>query len=259
MRKTHANGGAVVKNLRDYMGVAIGIVVLLVAAGFIGWAIGNKDDKTAAGGTTTAASSTTIDPKVASGAHTFVQFACAQCHGPQGKGGISPDVPTLTTVGPALTEAQLRQIIDHGLGVVADPKKPFMPVWGKVISDSQVNDLVAYIKAGLPEVPGTTPLEIPQGQGDVAAGAALYQRDGCINCHGPSGLGGVPNPATPDKVIPSLGADFRAEFNTDAKIIDVIASGSVLGKQPIVSMPHWGGIISEQELQQLATYIKTFN
>ena len=254
MRKPNANGGAVVKSLREYLGVTLGIVVLLIAAGFIGWAIGNSGKQTTAQSTTAA---TSIDPAVASGAHVFVQFACGQCHGPQGKGGVSPDVPTLTTIAPALTAAQLRQIINHGLGVVEDPKKPFMPVWGQVISDTQLNDIVAYIKAGFPDVPGATPVDIPTGQGDIAAGAALYQRDGCVNCHGPSGLGGVPNPATPDKSIPALGSEFRKQFNTDAKIIDVIKSGSVLGKQPIVSMPHWGGIISDQELQQLTAFIKT--
>ena len=91
------------------------------------------------------------------------------------------------------------------------------------------------------------------------AGAALYVRDGCINCHGPNGLGGVPNPQSPDKTIPPLsGADFRGEFNTDKKITDVIRSGSVIGRAPIVSMPHWGGILSPADLQALATYIKTF-
>ena len=238
------------QSLREYLGVSNGIVVLLVVAGCIGWAIGTSGKQTTAESTTAA---TSTDPAVASGAHNFVLFACGQCHGPQGKGGISPDVPALTTIGPALTAAQLRQIINHGRGVVADPQKPFMPVWGQVISDTQVNDIVAYIKAGLPAVP----VAIPTGQGDIAAGAALYQRDGCINCHGPSGLGGVPNPSSPDKSIPALGSDFRKEFNTDAKIIDVIKSGSVLGKQPIVSMPHWGGIISDQELQQLTAFIKT--
>ena len=241
------------KWLRDFTGVAVGMVALLVAAGFIGWAIGHSGSTTAGGG----GSSTSIDPHVANGAHSFVQFACAQCHGQQGQGGVSPDVPALTAVGGSLTEAELRQIIDHGQGVVADPKRPFMPVWGQVISDSQVTDIVAYIKAGFPEVPGATPINVPTGQGDVAAGAALYERYGCVNCHGPNGLGGVPNPAAPDKSIPSLGADFRSEFNTDAKIIDVIKSGSVLGKQPIVSMPHWGGVISDQALTQLTAYIKT--
>jgi mono/diheme cytochrome c family protein len=38
----------------------------------------------------------------------------------------------------------------------------------------------------------------------------------------------------------------------------VIRSGSVIGRAPIVSMPHWGGILSDADLQALATYIKTF-
>jgi mono/diheme cytochrome c family protein len=95
--------------------------------------------------------------------------------------------------------------------------------------------------------------------GEVAVeGATLYARDGCINCHGPNGLGGVPNPQSPDKAIPALsGVDFRKEFNADAKIIAVIRSGSVIGRAPIVSMPHWGGIIPKQRLQALVAYLKT--
>jgi mono/diheme cytochrome c family protein len=243
------------KALMGYLGVTVGLVVLLIVAGFIGWAIGNDNSSGGSGG---GSSSATVDPHIASGAHTFVAFACAQCHGEQGKGGVSPDVPALTTIGPSLTTAQLRQIINHGQGVVADPKKPFMPVWGQVMSDTQVGDVVAYIKAGFPAVPGATPVSVPTGQGDAVAGAALYQRYGCVNCHGPNGLGGVPNPSAPDKAIPPLsGADFRAQFNTDAKIIEFTKSGSVLGKQPIVSMPHWGGVIPDAQLTQLAAYIDT--
>ncbi len=94
-----------------------------------------------------------------------------------------------------------------------------------------VSELVAYIRAGL---------------------------DGCINCHGPNGLGGVPNPRSPDKTIPSLsGIDFRKEFNTDKKITDVIRSSSVIGRAPIVSMPHWGGILSDADLKALVAYLKT--
>jgi mono/diheme cytochrome c family protein len=103
-----------------------------------------------------------------------------------------------------------------------------------------------------------TPVPVPRDQGAPVAGAALYIRDGCVNCHGPNGLGGVPNPQSPDKAIPPLsGQDFRSEFNTDAKIIAVIRSGSVLGRPPIASMPHWGGIISNQDLEALVAYLKT--
>ena len=69
---------------------------------------------------------------------------------------------------------------------------------------------------------------------------------------------GVPNPQAPDKAIPPLsGQDFRKEFNTDAKILEFIRSGSVIGKAPITSMPHWGGIIPDWQLKALVAYLKT--
>jgi mono/diheme cytochrome c family protein len=198
------------------------------------------------------------DPHVAMGAHLFVQFACSACHGEQGKGGVSADVPALTDVGKNLTVTQLTMIINHGLGESENPQKPYMPVWGPVISQSQVNDLVEYLQAGLPKVKDATPVQVPRKQGAAVAGAALYVRYGCINCHGPSGLGGVPNPLSEDKAIPPLsGQEFRDEFNTDEKITEMIRSGSVIGKPPITSMPHWGGIIPEDDLDALVAYLKT--
>jgi mono/diheme cytochrome c family protein len=209
-------------------------------------------------GTVPNGGATSASESVAAGAHDFTQFACAQCHGDRGRGGVSPDVPALSQVGKQLSVAQLKQIIDHGLGESANPTKPYMPVWGQVISAHQVSDLVAYIHAGLPAVPAATPPPVITRQGPAVEGALLYQRYGCINCHGPNGLGGVPNPQSPDKAIPPLsGADFFEEFNTDQKIIDVIRSGSVIGRAPIVSMPHWGGIIPDQQLRALVAYIKT--
>ena len=199
-----------------------------------------------------------MNPQVAAGAHDFVQFACVQCHGDHGRGGVSPDVPALTSAAKALTPAELRSIIDHGLGESTNPTKPYMPVWGAVISKTQVSDLIAYLRAGLPAVPTAERPKIPQQQGAAVEGAALYSSYGCVNCHGPNALGGVPNPQSPDKTIPPLsGQDFRTEFNTDAKIMAVIRSGSVIGKAPIVSMPHWGGILSEAQLRALVAYLKT--
>ena len=236
------------------------VVLLLVAvAALIGFGAGHYTRAGATATTTTSAvSSAPVDPKVAAGAHAFVQFACAQCHGMNGQGGVSPAVPALTSAGNTLTIAQLTQIINHGLGESANPTKPYMPVWGAVISKRQVAELVAYIRAGLPTVSDATPVAVPSGQGAAVAGAALYVRDGCINCHGPNGLGGVPNPQSPDKTIPPLsGAVFRHEFNTDKKIENVIRSGSVIGRAPIVSMPHWGGVLPDADLAALVAYLKT--
>jgi mono/diheme cytochrome c family protein len=226
--------------------VAVALLVLAVGASAAGRLAGARS-RTAA-----------IDPQVAMGAHLFVQFACSACHGQQGVGGVSKFVPALKPIGKKLTVKSLTAIITNGLGESENPTKPYMPVWGPVISKSQVAALAAYIRAGLPKVKYTTPTPVPRDQGEAVAGLALYVRYGCVNCHGPNGLGGVPNPQSEDKSIPPLsGQDFRKEFNTDAKIADVIRSGSVIGKEPIASMPHWGGILSDRDVKALVAYLKT--
>jgi mono/diheme cytochrome c family protein len=243
--------------------IAAGIA-LAIAAGVVAYAAGHYGERTktvttqAAGPTAPSTTYPKVSPQVAAGAHTFVQFACAQCHGMQGSGGVDPAVPALKTVGQSLTVAQLTHIIDHGLGASANPKQPYMPVWGEVISKTQVSNLVAYIRAGLPSVADTQPVSVPSGQGAAVAGAALYVRYGCINCHGPNGLGRVPNPLSADKTIPPLsGGGFRHDFPNDKAIAAVIRSGSVIGRAPIVSMPHWGGILSTQQIAELTAYLKT--
>ena len=108
------------KRLRDpENAAAVFVVVALVMIGlallggvFLGRA--TKETSTAAGSTTTT-SSAPVDPKVAAGAHDFVNFACAQCHGLDGQGGVSPFVPALKNAS-KLTDAQLTHIINHGLG-----------------------------------------------------------------------------------------------------------------------------------------------
>jgi mono/diheme cytochrome c family protein len=227
--------------------------IALLGGVFLGRATKNSSSVTVSASTT---QSQPVEPKVAAGAHDFVNFACAKCHGLDGRGGVSPYVPALKNT--TLTAVELTHIINHGLGESANPTHPYMPVWGQVISARQVDDLVAYIHAGLPKVPTATPVVVPTGQGKAVQGQALYTLYGCINCHGPNGLGGVPNPQSPDKSIPPLsGAAFFKQFNTDAKIKQVIVSGSVIGKAPIVSMPHWGGIIPPARLDALVTYLKT--
>ena len=250
-------------------GAAVGIAVaaiglVIVAVALTAWFVGRDSASShttiiqRSGPATTTPNTTTVSSTVAAGAHDFVQFACAQCHGIGGVGGVSADVPSLNGLGTAFTEQQLTTIINHGLGESADPKKPYMPVWHGIVSPRQVSELVAYIRAGLPAVPGATPAVVPTDQGAAVQGSVLYVRDGCINCHGPNGLGGVPNPQSPDKTVPPLtGTDFTGEFNTPAKIAAVIRSDSVIGRAPIVSMPHWGGILPQADVNALIAYLGT--
>jgi mono/diheme cytochrome c family protein len=258
---------------RDFPWTEVLIVgaIAMLAAGFVGVSIGwsvrgngggastaaTSTAVTSTPGTSSAPPSVAVPEEVALGAHAFNQFACAQCHGDRGVGGVSPDVPALQSIASTLTVAQLTSIIEHGAGVSSNPTRPFMPIWHGVIAKPQISELVAYMKAGFPQVAGATPLPVPPDQGDAVAGQALYQRYGCINCHGPNGLGGVPNPQSPDKVVPPLvGKDFHAEFSAK-DIAQIIRTGSVLGKAPIVSMPHWGTILSDKQIAQLVAYITT--
>jgi len=182
-----------------------------------------------------------------------------KCHGERGRGGVSPAVPGLTAAGKGFSVAQLRSIIDKGLGESKNPSQPYMPVWGPVISKRQVSDLVAYLRAGLPAVTGASAPPVQTAQGAAVQGAGLYVAYGCINCHGPNGLGGVPNPQSPDTVIPPLvGKDFHGQFN-DKQIAQIIRTGSVIGKAPIVSMPHWGTILSDKQIAQLVAYIDSLS
>jgi mono/diheme cytochrome c family protein len=245
--------------VRHRLSVALIAAVLVGVGGLIGIAAaGGTKTKERTVTATASAETAAVNPHVAAGAQDFVQFACNQCHGFRGRGGVSPAVPALSNVAKSLTPTELRTIINHGLGESANPTRPYMPVWGAVISETQVSDLISYLRAGLPAVPDAVPPPVPRKQGAAVEGSVLYRAYGCISCHGPNGLGGVPNPQSPDKTIPPLsGEDFRKEFNTDAKIIAVIRSGSVLGRAPIVSMPHWGGIIPNDRLRALAAFIKT--
>jgi cytochrome c len=89
-----------------------------------------------------------------------------------------------------------------------------MPVWGVVISTQQVSDLISYLRAGLPAVPTAEAPAIPQGQGLAVEGATLYVRYGCINCHGPNGLGGVRTHSHPTRRFQAFLASISVRSST---------------------------------------------
>lgn len=191
------------------------------------------------------------------GAHLFVQFGCSACHGFAGQGGVSTSVPPLKPFANQITAAKLRDFINKGAGEPDDLNKVWMPVWGPVISKSEVAALVKYIKAGLPKVDYATPVPIPTNQGPAVAGLKAYQRYGCATCHGIGGKGGVANPAAPNKQIPAL-AGLAKQYSDDA-IAAIVQRGVDVGGSSIVSMPHWGGIIPKNQIDYIVAYLKTLD
>ena len=186
------------------------------------------------------------------GAHAFNQFACAQCHGDRGVGGVSPDVPALQSIAPNLTVAQLTSIIEHGAGVSSNPDPP-------VHADlARHHRKAADLRTGRLHEGW-----LPAGSGRHAAARAPTRETPSLGKRCTSGtaastatartaLGGVPNPQSPDTVIPPLvGKDFHSQFS-DKDIAQIIRTGSVIGKAPIVSMPHWGTILTDKQIAQLS-------
>ena len=199
------------------------------------------------------------DPHVAMGAHLFVQFAVRVLPRRAGQGRRFLGCPSLKDVGrvadsqPAELDHQPRarrvgqpaEAVHAGLGA------------GDLGEAGLGSRLVHHGRpaegAGRRPRPGAARpgrRRLPARLSTCATAASTATA--------PAGSAAFPNPQSEDKTIPPLsGGDFREEFNTDEKITDLIRSGSVLGKPPIASMPHWGGIIPDEDLAALVAYLKT--
>jgi len=92
------------------------------------------------------------------GREVFRKYGCAGCHGPDGRGGVpnpnsktAEQVPALIHVADGYTLPELKARIMNGQREITalDPKRPapplYMPAWGSVIKDAEVDDLVTYL------------------------------------------------------------------------------------------------------------------
>ncbi len=88
----------------------------------------------------------------------FQKYGCFQCHGPDAKGGVhntnaktAEQVPSLVYVADGYTRGELIAFIKRGERVIpklnpAGPEPPhFMPKWGPVIKDTELDDLTTYL------------------------------------------------------------------------------------------------------------------
>jgi len=145
---------------------------------------------------------------------------CGHCHGKNGEGGR----------GVTLNTGQLRHgSSDREIFLVIRNGIPNTEMPGTFSSpDAEVWRMVAYVRQlgrqGSPE-PAT---------GDPAAGALVYQKNGCASCHTIAGKGGVLGPDLSDigdkRAIPHLRESIiapNADIPLDYRTVEVI---SVTGK-----------------------------
>jgi mono/diheme cytochrome c family protein len=203
---------------------------------------------------------------------------CFTCHGPGGLRGMAnpgyglDEVPSwaggLVTMY-AENEQELREWILDGIPqrIERDPEQMKlrqgmvvdMPPWRGLLSDRELDDLVAFVKA-------VSDLEKPE-EDAAEAGRQLAQSYGCFNCHGPQGRGSMPNVRAFKGYIPAWdGRDFPELARDDAEIREWILEGGTrrlmgnplarwfLERQPI-KMPAYRGHIKDEEVDRLIDYI----
>jgi len=203
---------------------------------------------------------------------------CFSCHGPGGRQGMPdpghglgdvPDwLPGQMTMY-ASTEADLREWILDGMpkAVRDDPKQAqlrdkaviLMPAWRGLLTDRELGDLVAYIKA-------VSNFEKPQDE-KAEEGLRVAAELGCFSCHGPQGRGSMPNARAFKGYIPSWdGADFPELAANDQEIREWIQDGVsqrfqknplarfFLERQPI-KMPAYKDHISDAQQDRIVDFI----
>ena len=95
----------------------------------------------------------------------------------------------------------------------------------------------------------------------VARGKLLYERFGCVMCHGTDGKGGFANPnAETDGKVP--GVNYVKEGYTHAEVAEVIRNGKPRigrtdpqGPTPPYRMPGWHDRMSKREIDDLVQYL----
>jgi mono/diheme cytochrome c family protein len=181
--------------------------------------------------------------------------SCAACHGATGDGqglfGPASYPPATDLTGPDAREksdAQLFWIIKHGLSFTG------MPAFGGQYSDTDVWDLVAYVRVlqGQTTAGGAAPASLslvvptpsaeevaladPLGD-DVHRGAAVYFAQGCASCHGATG-------GAPGELALRAG---QARESSEAV------------RQGRPGMPRYDQAqVSDAELADLEAYLRTF-
>ena len=184
------------------------------------------------------------------GRRLAADLGCFNCHGPGGRGGVpnpgskTGEVPSFhegTIMMYAHDDQDLREYILDGAPAAKLARPEYraemdaqlirMPSFKNIVSSAQIEALIAYLRAasGLLAPPADTP---------AARGADLAVANGCFNCHGEMGIGGMPNPGSLRGYIPGFGGpDYEELVRNDEELRGWIADGAIprLRNDPLAS------------------------
>jgi mono/diheme cytochrome c family protein len=207
------------------------------------------------------------------------RLGCFACHGPGGEGGVpnpgseEEEVPAWSggmVMMYALNEAEIREWILDGAPRRLREQEAHeeeherallrMPAYRGRLSEEELNDLVAYFKA-------VSWFETPPSE-LAARGREVAFEKGCFGCHGPSGMGRLPNPGSFKGYIPGWdGPDFRELVRDERELEEWILEGisrrfrsnpaaQFFLKRQAIKMPAYRGHLTDEELEALKAYIR---
>ncbi len=197
-------------------------------------------------------------PGAGAGKVYFAMAGCASCH-KIGENG--------SAVGNDLTLVGFRHNAEWLDLFIKDPqawkKDTLMP--NKRISEEARKTIVDYLKElkGQDWPKGGRPWDSTSLIKDgVVRGRVIYNRAGCVGCHGTGGAGGYPNNNVKGGLIPALNKvkDGYNKVELIAKIKKGVPQpqrADPKGPAPMIAMPAWGAMLDAQELDALADYLMT--
>jgi mono/diheme cytochrome c family protein len=187
-------------------------------------------------------------PPAGEHARRLYQTHCAFCHGVDGHG----DTPVARLLSPRprnfsdpvdmarVTHDRMYLAIKNGRAGTA------MAAWGRVLTESEIGDLIDYIQgfsAGAPR--------IPPGRLSLEVGRRIYDKD-CSVCHGAAGRADTeaakvlrPPPRRLDDPVAMARVD-------DGRLYVAIKLG-----RPGTSMGGWGELLSPAEIIDVMRYVRS--
>ncbi|MDR9451050.1 MAG: c-type cytochrome [Acidimicrobiia bacterium] len=117
-----------------------------------------------------------------------------------------------------------------------------MPVWGEILTDEQIDALVAYI------------LEAAEAP-DLAAAQELYLQN-CSSCHGDLGEGGT-NPARAGDIIAPISTAEYLRTRDDQTLRAIIAQGQPnFGMSPFADS--FGGPLNDEQVDAIVAFMRAW-
>jgi mono/diheme cytochrome c family protein len=213
---------------------------------------------------------------------TVYESVCGVCHGSDGRGKPNQAPPLAGSDWVAKDVTSLARVPLAGLNgpikVSGVDWNLAMAPMGAGLSDADLAAVLTYIrmawgnknsevsesdvKAARAAISGNAPSAADLAKmTPVERGQAVFKKYGCFQCHGEDGKGGVSNPnAKTAELVPSL-VYVADGYNKDELIAFIRRGERVIprmnpsGPEPPHFMPKWEGIVTTNELSDLADFL----